>query len=78
MAEQSHLRETRASCDTVAVDHAEFVRPAFEGDLLGRAMLGAFAELVQAIGGGPVTGHRTLRRPSPKGTRGTTRDSPGS
>ncbi|MET8330398.1 class I SAM-dependent methyltransferase [Streptomyces sp. NPDC005181] len=54
MAEPSYLRETRASYDTVAVDYAELVRPAFEGDLLGRAMLGAFAELVQEAGGGPV------------------------
>lgn len=54
MTEPSHLHETRASYDTVAVDYAELVRPAFEGDLLGRAMLGAFAELVRAAGGGPV------------------------
>jgi hypothetical protein len=54
MAEPPHLRETRASYDTVAVDYAELVLPAFENDLLGRAMLGACAELVRADGGGPV------------------------
>lgn len=46
MAEPSYLRETRTSYDTVAVDYAKLVRPAFEDDLLGRAMMGAFAELV--------------------------------
>ncbi|MDF6045060.1 class I SAM-dependent methyltransferase [Streptomyces sp. JH14] len=54
MTEPSHLRATRTSYDTVAVDYAEIVRPAFESDLLGRAMLGAFAEFVQSAGGGPV------------------------
>lgn len=54
MTEPSYLRETRCSYDTVAVDYAKLVPPAFEGDLLGRAMLGAFAELVQAAGSGPV------------------------
>ncbi|MET8129922.1 hypothetical protein ABZV67_16490 [Streptomyces sp. NPDC005065] len=54
MAEPSCLRETRASYDTVAVDYAELVRPAFEADMLGRSMLGAFAELVQGAGNGPV------------------------
>jgi SAM-dependent methyltransferase len=54
VAESAFLRETRASYDTVAVDYAKLVGPAFEGDLVGRAMLGAFAELVRAGGGGPV------------------------
>ncbi|MFG2222435.1 hypothetical protein [Streptomyces sp. NPDC048644] len=54
MIEPFHLSETRTSYDTVAVDYAELVPPAFENDLLGRAMLGAFAEFVRAAGGSPV------------------------
>ncbi len=54
MTEPSYLSETRASYDTVAVDYAEIVPPLFERDVLGRAMLGGFAELVRAGGGGPV------------------------
>ncbi|MFF1955556.1 class I SAM-dependent DNA methyltransferase [Streptomyces sp. NPDC058220] len=54
MTEPSYLRETRASYDTVAVDYAKLVPPAFEADVLGRAMLGALAELVRAAGSGPV------------------------
>ncbi len=50
----SYVQETRASYDTVAVDYAKLVRPAFESDLLVRPMLGAFAELVRAAGDGPV------------------------
>lgn len=52
--EPTYLTETRTSYDTVAVDYAAFVRPAFQRDKLGRGMLGAFAELVLASGGGPV------------------------
>ncbi|MBB5933143.1 class I SAM-dependent DNA methyltransferase [Streptomyces zagrosensis] len=51
MAEPSYLRDVRASYDTVAVDYAEFVRPVFEDDVVGRAMLVAFARLVRATGG---------------------------
>ncbi|MFC9427374.1 class I SAM-dependent methyltransferase [Streptomyces sp. NPDC056987] len=54
MTEPIYLSETRASYDTVAVDYAALVRPAFERDVLGRAMLGAFAGLVRAAGGRPV------------------------
>ncbi|OKH99228.1 hypothetical protein A6A06_27125 [Streptomyces sp. CB02923] len=54
MPEPSYLSETRTSYDTVAADYAELVRPAFERDLLGRAMLASFAELVQAAGGSQV------------------------
>ncbi|QMU79689.1 class I SAM-dependent methyltransferase [Streptacidiphilus sp. PB12-B1b] len=49
-----HLRETRTSYDTVAAAYAEVVCPAFARDVLGRAMLAAFAELVRADGGAPV------------------------
>jgi SAM-dependent methyltransferase len=40
--------------DTVAVDCAELLRTELERKPLDRAMLGTFAELVQASGGGPV------------------------
>ena len=54
MTEPTHLRETRASYDTVAADYAEIVRSAFDRLTLERAMLAAFAELVEGDGGGPV------------------------
>jgi SAM-dependent methyltransferase len=54
VTDSSHLAETRASYDTVAESYAEFVRPVFQGSQLGRAMIGAFAELVQESGGGRV------------------------
>lgn len=54
MTEPTYLREIRASYDTVAVDYADLVRTALRSDRSGRAMLGAFAELVRAYGGGPV------------------------
>lgn len=54
MTEPLYLREIRTSYDTVAADYAELVRPAFADDVLGRATLGAFAELVRASGAGPV------------------------
>ncbi|WP_329175773.1 class I SAM-dependent methyltransferase [Streptomyces sp. NBC_01477] len=54
MDEPLHLREIRTSYDTVAADYARLARPGFEADVLGRSMLGAFAELVRAAGGGAV------------------------
>ncbi|THA63282.1 class I SAM-dependent methyltransferase [Streptomyces sp. A0642] len=48
------LPATRAYYDTVAEDYAERVRLPFAQDVLGRAMLGAFAEEVRADGGLPV------------------------
>ncbi len=54
MGEPWYLREARSSYDAVAVDYARMARPAFERDVVGRSMLGAFAELVQVAGGGPV------------------------
>ncbi|WP_327067208.1 class I SAM-dependent methyltransferase [Kitasatospora sp. NBC_01250] len=54
MTEPTHLREIRASYDTVAADYADLVRDAFRNDRTGRAVLGAFADLVRAGGGGPV------------------------
>lgn len=54
ITEPAHLTATRASYDTVAVDYAEIVRTLLAENPLDRAMLAAFAELVQAAGGGPV------------------------
>jgi SAM-dependent methyltransferase len=53
VTEPSYLTTTRSSYDTVAEDYAELVQTLFAKEPLGRAMLAAFAELVQA-GGGPV------------------------
>ncbi|WP_037307464.1 class I SAM-dependent DNA methyltransferase [Amycolatopsis orientalis] len=59
----SHLDATRESYDTVAEDYAVTVRPLFDQDPLGRAMLTAFAERVRGpvadVGCGPghVTAH---------------------
>ncbi|MGV9770855.1 class I SAM-dependent DNA methyltransferase [Streptosporangium sp. NPDC003464] len=54
MTEPSYLTDTRASYDTVAVDYAERYGDALASMPLTRAMLAAFAELVQAAGDGPV------------------------
>jgi SAM-dependent methyltransferase len=54
VTEPSYLRATRAAYDTVAVDYAELVRTELAAKPLDRAMLAAFAELVQAAGVGPV------------------------
>ncbi|WP_406100090.1 class I SAM-dependent DNA methyltransferase [Streptomyces sp. NBC_01013] len=48
------LPATRAYYDTVAEDYAERVKLPFAQDVLGRAMLGAFAEEVRTDGGLPV------------------------
>jgi SAM-dependent methyltransferase len=54
MTEPSYQQATRVAYDTVAVDYAELLRTELERKPLDRAMLGTFAELVQASGGGPV------------------------
>jgi SAM-dependent methyltransferase len=54
MTEPSYQQATRVAYDTVAVDYAEVLRTELERKPLDRAMLGTFAELVQASGGGPV------------------------
>ncbi|WP_406398714.1 methyltransferase domain-containing protein [Streptomyces sp. NBC_00879] len=54
MTEPSYVRATRASYDTVAVDYAELLRTELAAKPYDRAMLAAFAELVQADGAGPV------------------------
>lgn len=52
--EASYLRTTRTFYDAVAVDYAERFKTTLEANPLGRALLAAFAELVQAAGAGPV------------------------
>lgn len=54
MTEPSYLTLLRASYDTVAVDYARLYGDALASMPLTRAMLAAFAELVQANGDGPV------------------------
>jgi SAM-dependent methyltransferase len=54
MTEPSHLSTTQAFYDAIAVDYAERFKTELEAKPLGRAMLAAFAELVQAAGAGPV------------------------
>ena len=54
MTEPTYLRATRAAYDTVAVDYAALLNTELSGKPLDRALLGAFAELVQATGNGPV------------------------
>lgn len=53
-SEAAYLRTTRTSYDTVATDYARLLRDELDAKPLDRAMLGAFAELVRAGGGGPV------------------------
>jgi SAM-dependent methyltransferase len=50
----THLAETRTAYDTVAADYAETHKDALAAAPLERALLGTFAELVRAGGGGPV------------------------
>ncbi len=54
MTEPSYLRATRAAYDTVAADYAERISGELAAKPLDRALLAAFAELVQAGGAGPV------------------------
>jgi SAM-dependent methyltransferase len=54
VGEAEHLRATRAAYDTVAVDYAALLQDELARKPLDRALLGAFAELVQADGYGPV------------------------
>jgi SAM-dependent methyltransferase len=54
VTEPFYLTTTRESYDTVADDYAELVKTLFAEEPLGRAMLAAFAEHVQADGGQPV------------------------
>ncbi|MEV6175421.1 class I SAM-dependent methyltransferase [Streptomyces sp. NPDC051954] len=54
MIELPYLAAVRESYDTVATDYAELVKDPGELDVLSRAMLGVFAELVRDGGRGPV------------------------
>jgi ubiquinone/menaquinone biosynthesis C-methylase UbiE len=54
VAEPSHFRTTKASYDTVAADYADLVSDELQRKPLDRALLGTFAELVQAADKGPV------------------------
>jgi SAM-dependent methyltransferase len=54
MAEPSFLRDTRAAYDSVAADYAKRFQAELAAKPMDRALFIAFAELVQAAGGGPV------------------------
>jgi SAM-dependent methyltransferase len=54
VTEPDFLRTTRASYDAVAADYADWLRDELVARPLERAMLAAFAEVVQAAGAGPV------------------------
>jgi SAM-dependent methyltransferase len=54
MPDAGWLDDTRASYDTVAVSYAELLRDALAGEPFQRGILGLFAELVRARGGGLV------------------------
>jgi SAM-dependent methyltransferase len=54
MTEPSFLRATRTAYDSVAADYAERFQGELAGKPLDRALFLAFAELVQAVGAGPV------------------------
>ncbi|RSM56259.1 SAM-dependent methyltransferase [Amycolatopsis sp. WAC 01376] len=49
-----YLHTTRTAYDTVAADYAELLRDHLAGSTWDRAVLGAYAELVKADGGGRV------------------------
>jgi SAM-dependent methyltransferase len=54
MSEPSYLVATRTAYDTVAADYAELLADSLAAMPMDRAMLGVFAEVVQADGPGPV------------------------
>ena len=54
MTEPDFLRDTRASYDAVAVGYAAWLRHELAAKPLDRTMLASFAELVRAVGSGPV------------------------
>ena len=54
MPDHDYISETRIAYDTVAADYAAVLEDALAAAPLERALLGTFAELVQAGGGGPV------------------------
>ncbi|WP_198654485.1 class I SAM-dependent methyltransferase [Nocardia aurea] len=54
MTESTYLHATQLAYDTVAADYAELLRDELDTKPLDRAMLAAFAELVQAPDAGQV------------------------
>jgi SAM-dependent methyltransferase len=54
VSEPADVRATRAAYDIVAVDYAALLQTELGNKPFDRAVLGAFAELVQADGNGPV------------------------
>ena len=54
MSEPADVTATRTAYDTVAADYAAVLREELAGKPLDRALLGTFAELVRAAGGGQV------------------------
>lgn len=54
MSEPEHVRATRESYDAVAIEYADLFRTELREMVFGRAFLGAFAELVESAGNGPV------------------------
>ncbi|WP_283138514.1 class I SAM-dependent DNA methyltransferase [Rhizohabitans arisaemae] len=54
MTEPDDVRTTRKAYDLIAAEYAEMVRDEIRDNPFERAMLGTFAELIQAAGGGPV------------------------
>ena len=54
MNERADLRDTRIAYDTVAADYAELLRDELANKPFDRAMLGTFAESVQASPNGRV------------------------
>ncbi len=54
MSAAGWLADTRASYDTVADSYSDFTREALAGEPYLRGALALFADLVDAVGGGPV------------------------
>ncbi|MGC9669320.1 class I SAM-dependent DNA methyltransferase [Planosporangium sp. 12N6] len=54
MNAEGWLADTRTSYDTVADSYSDFARGALAGETYLRAALALFADLVHAVGGGPV------------------------
>jgi hypothetical protein len=54
MSAEGWLADTRASYDTVADSYSDFTREALTGETYLRAALTLFADLVHAVGEGPV------------------------
>ncbi len=62
----SHLDQTRAAYDAVAVDYADLLRTALDGKPWDRAVLAGFAEFVRAAGNGPCSTSAVAPGASPR------------